>query len=56
VVLRDIELNAWVQQIFVQFIPVGSYLATISQIIDRRIANATPTGLVSPHGFRQVFQ
>ena len=53
---RDIEMNAWVQQLFAQFIPVGSFLATVSQIIDRRIAHATPSGLVAPHGFRQVFQ
>jgi hypothetical protein len=53
---QDIQMNAWVQQIFAQFIPVGSFLATVSQIIDRRIANATPSGLVAPHGFRQVFQ
>lgn len=55
-VLTHIEMNAWVQQMFAQFIPVGSFLATVSQIIDRRIANATPSGLVAPHGFRQVFQ
>lgn len=55
-VLTQIELNEWVQQLFAQFIPVGSFLATVSQIIDRRIANATPSGLVAPHGFRQVFQ
>lgn len=54
--LRDIETNAWFQQQFAQFIPVGSFLATVSQIVDRRIANATPSGLVPPHGFRQVFQ
>ena len=54
---RDIEMNGWVQQVFVQFIPVGSFLATVSQITDgRRIANATPSGLVAPHAFRQVFQ
>jgi hypothetical protein len=50
---RDIEMNAWVQQMFAQFIP---FLATVSQIIDRRIANATPSGLAAPHNFRQVFQ
>ena len=54
--LRDIETNSWFQQQFAQFIPVGSFLATVSQIVDRRIANATPSGLVPPHGFRQVFQ
>lgn len=53
---QDIQMNAWVQQLFVQFIPIGSFLATVSQIVDRRIANATPSGLVAPHGFRQVFQ
>jgi hypothetical protein len=47
---RDIEMNAWVQQLFAQFIPIGSFFATVSQIIDRRIANATPSGLVPPHG------
>jgi hypothetical protein len=40
---QDIQMNAWVQKIFAQFIPVGSFLATVSQIIDRRIANATPS-------------
>jgi hypothetical protein len=35
--LRDIEMNAWVQQLFARFIPVGSYLATVSQIVGRRI-------------------
>ena len=53
---RDIEMNAWVQQLFAQFIPIGSFFATVSQIIDQRIANATPSGLVAPHSFRQVFQ
>jgi hypothetical protein len=57
-VLRDIETNAWVQLQFAQNIPVGSFFATVCQIIDRRVANATPSGLVAPQnqGFRQVFQ
>jgi hypothetical protein len=55
---QDIQMNSWVQQLFARFIPVGSFLATVSQIIDRRIANATPAGLIAPQnqGFRQVFQ
>ena len=53
---RDIEMNAWVQRLFAEFIPVGSFLATVYQIVDRRIASATPSGLVAPHGLRQVFQ
>jgi hypothetical protein len=55
---RDIEINNWVQQIFAQFVPVGSFLATVSQIVDRRIASATPSGLVAPANqcLRQVFQ
>jgi hypothetical protein len=57
-VLRDIETNGWAQQQFAQSVPVGSFFATVSQIIDQRIANATPAGLVAPQnqGFRQVFQ
>jgi hypothetical protein len=47
---RDIQMNAWVQQLFAKFIPIGSFFATVSQIIDQRIANATPSGLVAPHG------
>jgi hypothetical protein len=31
---QDIQMNAWVQQLFAQFIPVGSFLATVSQIIE----------------------
>jgi hypothetical protein len=55
---QDIQMNNWVQQQFAQSVPVGSFFATVSQIIDRRIANATPAGLVAPQnqGFRQVFQ
>ncbi len=53
---QDIQMNAWVQQLFAKFIPVGSFLATVFHIGDRRIVNATPSGLVAPHGFRQVFQ
>jgi hypothetical protein len=57
-VLRDIEINAWLQQQFAQSVPVGSFFATVSQIIDRRIANATPSGLVAPQnqGIRQIFR
>jgi hypothetical protein len=57
-VLRDVEVNGWMQQQFTQFIPVGSFLATVSHMIDRRIANATPIGLVNPQnqGVRQIFQ
>lgn len=58
VLSRDIEINDWVQQQFAQFVPAGSFMATVFQIIDRSIANATPIGLVSPQnqGFRQIFQ
>ena len=55
---RDIEMNAWVQQQFAHSVSIGSFFATVSQIIDCRVANATPSGLVAPQnqGFRQVFQ
>jgi hypothetical protein len=57
-VLRDIEVNGWMQQQCTESIPVGSFLATVSHITDRCIANATPIGLVAPQnqGVRQIFQ
>jgi len=54
--LSLIETNPWFQQHFHRHIPHGSYLCTVSQIIDRRIANATPCGLVALPGFYQIFQ
>ena len=57
-VLGEIEVNSWVQQQVAQFVPVGSFFATASQIVDRRIAKATPIGLTPPQnqGIRQIFQ
>jgi hypothetical protein len=57
-VLGEIEMNDWVQNRFTQFVPAGSFFATVSQIIDRTTAKATPIGLVTPQsqGIRQIFQ
>ena len=54
--LSLIETNPWFQQNFHRHIPRGSYLCTVSRIIDRSIANATPCGLVALPGFYQIFQ
>ena len=51
-------MNDWMQKQFGRFVPVGSFLATVYQIVDRRIATATPIGLAAPQnqGMRQMFQ
>ena len=57
-VLGEIEMNPWMQQQYVQSIPVGPFLATVSYIMDCRDGRANPIGLVPPRnqGFRQIFQ
>ena len=56
VILTHIELNHWVQQLFVEFIPVGSSFATFSYITNRRTAYATKVGFRALREARQVFR
>lgn len=56
-VLRDVEFNPWIQANMNAHVADGQFLASVYQLTDRTIVNASPVGLPAPPaGLCQVFQ